>query len=639
MLLSGIYYGKTPIVRAYKSGEIIWNISSSGEQYLENAILDIKIDMIAYITASARELFSAEDCVEIQCYSLAEISNSKQNIVKEPLLCKIRPQLTVSEVNATEIQDDIGLKNNTLFNASLVIPEQIAANIIIDGKNITTLSPSELIKLEKPISFQKDLRINISDSQNTIVNIGMIDKNNAKTTVIPAENIILEQEINTVQKAVTNVLDSQNGIFNNPIKLNIRIEQDISPTENAVLQNNMIIRPQTNLNCLSSNNELIKEYFMLEHNSVLNSCKAKNGIIEQIATLQNQTEGNISTSINSILWSMGLIDADVHCLIQPTINSIINKEIQLNLDTIGTISSAEIIKLNNNLLIQGMANTQISKETFFYTKQDILNGLIAYAHTSNAVDCLVNSYSEILINNNIINLSNEQQIKIYNMYIWCEGDGIIQLPKKNVIYGDQIVSLTSKTTELQSSDEYQLIIKNTAISSIAKTNIHLGIIFKTLVNTNVLTDSQMCMNTIMPIDLILSQGLQCIANTILTDLTPMALNMTQLIQSDNTNNLTLLAPLKLLFDNNIQNNQFANLTSQIADKLIIENQFNLTPQTYLTTGISQKTFNSIIYNQEITANSQATLLFWQMPIQINNNLFIRQVAEIDTNSKGVLKLF
>lgn len=639
MLLSSIYYGKTPIARAYKSGEIIWNISSSGEQYLENAILDIKIDMVAYITASARELFCIEDCAEMRFCSLTKISDSKQNIIAEPLLCRVIPTLNVSEINVTKIQDDIKLNNNTMFNASPVIPEQINTNMIIDSKNITTLSPSELIKLEQPILLWKDLQINISDSQNTMVNINMIDKNNVKTTVIPAENIILKQKINTAQKAVANILDSQNGIFNNLIKLNVRIKQDISPAENAVMQNNMIIRPQTNLHCLSSNNEVIKEYFILEQNSVLNSCKAKNGIIEQIATLQNQTEGNISTSINSILWNMSLIDADVHCLIQPTINSIINKEVQLNLDTIGTISSAEIIKLNNNLLIQGMANTQISKETFFYTKQDILNGLIAYAHTSNAVDCLVNGYSEILINNNIINLSNEQQIKIYNMYIWCEGDGIIQLPKKNVIYGDQIVSLTSKTTELQSLDEYQLIIKNTAISSIAKTNIHLGIIFKTLINTNVLTDSQTCINTIMPTDLIVSQGLQCIDNTVLTDLTPTALNMTQLIQSDNTNNITLLAPLKLLFDNNIQNNQFANLTSQIADKLIIENQFNLTSQTYLTIEISQKTFNSTIYNQEITANSQATLLFWQMPIQTNHNLFIRQVAEIDTNSKGVLKLF
>lgn len=116
MLLSGIYYGKTPIVRAYKSGEIIWSMGKDRFFASDN---DVVFNYAVMITDAALAAIQTEYDVAFDSDAIVENSNSG-------VICPTVFLMSNSEVAnvestksaSTVIETDIGT-NSSSSNSSL----------------------------------------------------------------------------------------------------------------------------------------------------------------------------------------------------------------------------------------------------------------------------------------------------------------------------------------------------------------------------------------------------------------------------------------------------------------------------------------------------------------------------------------
>ena len=158
MLLSGIYYGKTPITKAYKSGAIIW--SSGTDKDFSEQIIAIQAEFLAYITTDALRLSLAENDICISCngslnaptlvnkYAIENIVlNTVADVSVEraydlpssvPMLILPKAMMQFADPQNTVVQSTISSGGNVI--GGVVEPNDFCVNVDIRDDSTTNLS-------------------------------------------------------------------------------------------------------------------------------------------------------------------------------------------------------------------------------------------------------------------------------------------------------------------------------------------------------------------------------------------------------------------------------------------------------------------------------------------------------------------
>ena len=629
MLLSGIYYGKTPIMRAYKGGEIIW--STGTDKYIGVLKADIQNNIIAYITDAARECLCAGDNVELRHIAIAQGSESECVQVLESCLFTINTTLNASKSNLELIDTSINNSVDVTATVSPIKLERVDGEICFAGADNININQSERIVTDWTLHTDGDVVANISRSDVDEVDENISINPNVLSTISPSERIDINNDVTLCGDAPIIVDDSD------PVDIDCVVEtcsyalERSAVSQNSTVQTRAEIQIDTDLIRSPSKNGDVQDLFSLEKDAVLNVLKVKNGVAEQIATLENRTQGTVAASVASVISAMSLIDSDVHALVQNSVNGKVQVESDIELNSTGSVSKTEIVdvgaeevlnsisSITSSKSIKGalddicvhledVATANICESVISTVEQGVVGELLAYARVQGANHAIIDVCETFFTDESIINISPKENIQIYNMHICVDSNGSMRASKENILSNNAEVNVGSNA------------------------NMRVGIIFKTLLDESFSISSNNNMNIILPIDMIVAQGLRSGADAPLIVSSPTDVCVTHSVQSGGAGNITMLAPLKLLLEDYVRENCDVNLVNQNTHLMDLDNYLSIKTGGYLEQKLS---LGNIAFNCDATVTPHAILCFWQFPVVRGDNLFVRQALDVDEYPGGL----
>ena len=601
MLLSGIYYGKTRIGRAYKNGEIIWRIGT--DKYVDDIGVDIQSDIVAYITDGALKLLQLEENVRVYDSATINTSPIKSSEIAELVLSATDSTLHVNNSSLVFVETSADIGNSAVILTSPISYGGIDEAVILNTAAESIVVSSRNGMAKETLLLKKDSVLNVSHSEN-----GDIDE--AINLNIVANPIIND----AIGSLVENVIMPTKTDLNCSLIANESSDETIS------------LKIETNLNCLPEIKGFIQEMLTLEKDSVLNISKNIHGNTTQVATLQNLSCGDVLASVASVIDALSLIDPDVNYWVSAARRGVVKNEIFLQINPLGAVSHAESSVIDNEIVLNDIIEAQISGSVQSLADQTVSEEFLAQADMSVPNLKIFDNATVLDTEKNVINVTNTENIKTYNMCLRFENDNFIQISEADVMCGKQIISLLCEESEINISVEKLLQSCDIDARVTPVTNMRLGTTFKTLLNEGLHMISNNDLGVILPFGLMITHGAQSKIDTFLSYSIPYDANVMQSIQCGDISTVTFWKPLELCLNDAIQDDCAAKLDYQntIEAELdgchVFKSDVRLAVDTY---------GNLVEFNAGEKITSSVRLSFWQLPIQQGNNLLIRQAWETE----------
>lgn len=376
MLLSGIYYGKTPITRAYKNEHIIWSVGK--DKHIDFDALDIRPKVLAYITQSALAAFRVENNLYIEndvniqhqtaqgAYVLIDTTSQTNTSLEMKGLTKFGyiEAILIPEVEAivspdksphigtdaymflnnkilmrdlniglTEIAIDIDLQNNMELNADIIKSNTLCEDIEIKDNFNAQSSPSDVVKVTENIISENYFDIT-SDVANVVdvINFGIISHQDTITQTSPIEAIQSQYDISSeflaneiISSSVKTHLD--NNILSNK-EIHGVVSDDIVVDANEIAKTDLSVEAHTPLGDRIYSNELVQSNNIhVAQNSTgeyIYSNKPIQSDNTHIAQISPDEPLNLKTQLNSDVDEILIENPSQYLMSNHTINSNVN---------------------------------------------------------------------------------------------------------------------------------------------------------------------------------------------------------------------------------------------------------------------------------------------------------------------------
>lgn len=209
MLLDGIYYGRTPIARAYKNGHIIW--IASAEQDTGVCQLGVKSSVVAYVTKNAAKILTAEGNVMLQCYAdLQRTPSNAPNLnVLLPLDANVVGRGSTSKASVVDADTAVEWFNRLFASLS-------SAGLISDQSTVfanATMNDASVRQnyVDESMDVCMESSLNISTSYDGSAATSIVDDENAILSDSNTNNILMNDTSNMASHASAHISGDNNA--------------------------------------------------------------------------------------------------------------------------------------------------------------------------------------------------------------------------------------------------------------------------------------------------------------------------------------------------------------------------------------------------------------------------------------------
>ena len=235
MLLDGIYYGKTPIFRAYKNGQVIWG--SGKDKYLLLNAIDINNNMIAQITNDALDILLLEYGMNIENNMYANSACSSKALIND--------NMSVNLDSTLGMQD---LLNIDPVDISFVLYSDLQSNSSNNGEVVVNVSFEDSINISNSAA-----RISEINGLSSINNDVVAHNPKGKFNKIDCQNIIDYVSHGRLRPARI-ILICDNSFINHNVFANTSLAKSNVINEREVIDDYMFVQESPSvIGCINEN--------------------------------------------------------------------------------------------------------------------------------------------------------------------------------------------------------------------------------------------------------------------------------------------------------------------------------------------------------------------------------------------------
>ena len=368
MLLSGIYYGKTLITRAYKSGEIIWSVGI--DKHIDFEALNIHFGMMAQITPSALELLRAE-------YNINMDNNAEMHF-SPPNDGVATTEIYLDNHNVLECHGMISLGEIPIYivsNSQVAIEESelISAKTKIntDGNVEEQLSSSDITNIDHTIEALGDTILNDSISKVSNIATSLSKDADVDMSSTPSRNSVVDQD--AVFDINTNGQASKSQISQVDVDINCELPIDIkiSPSENGSVDEILTVNDDVDARISQSQVSVINEKPLLVIEAEYLSQPSAVGIIDTDIVEKTEADVKSSQSRNGNINEKSILDIDAlaHSSDSQVATNIM--EISSELDVSSSISKSDAANVQQDFILQESIDMESSSSSPSVVVQNI----------------------------------------------------------------------------------------------------------------------------------------------------------------------------------------------------------------------------------------------------------------------------
>ena len=257
MLLSGIYYGKTRIGRAYKNGKIIWCIGT--DKYIDDVGVDIKSDIVAYVTAGALKILQLEENVRVYHSAFINASPIKPSEIAETVISTTNPILNVNTSSLMFVETGADIEGSAVIHTSPISCGNVDLDTSMDNESTIIIKAHRNDMVNETIDLKVIAEPVIDNSRNGTIN----------------ETTVLDRDVSL------NLTSSESGLVHETAVLDSIAKSHVDRTHNGLAKSDIVLQIETDLNRSPSEEELATETLLLQKDSILNISHDENGITNE----------------------------------------------------------------------------------------------------------------------------------------------------------------------------------------------------------------------------------------------------------------------------------------------------------------------------------------------------------------------
>lgn len=317
MLLSGIYYGKTPIARAYKGKDIIWSLGTN--KYLDDFSLDIKLNTAAYITSGAMEYIKLEKNITVSNIADIQYGDTGELCISAGIYSFIiSPEIALGD--SQSIFPVLGVRTQSgsiesSDKSALVLSNH---NISIDGDVDISDSPSVIYETDGRIEQSNDAFTDMGLSRigacndilrmltDTIASAAKSSVGTIENTItgdtygdihtVPTEAGAIEESIEISNDACASVLRAKKHFADDKTVINIDADISDSSSITGNINEHSDIFIDAELSGPTSSSGSALEEFDINAYALLNNSSSKNGAIDNDVVVDDNVAMNVEKS-------------------------------------------------------------------------------------------------------------------------------------------------------------------------------------------------------------------------------------------------------------------------------------------------------------------------------------------------------
>jgi hypothetical protein len=345
MLLSGIYYGKTPIARAYKGKDIIWSLGTN--KYLDDFSLDIKLNTAAYITRGAMEYIKLEKNITVS--NIADIQYGDTG------------ELCISAgIYSFIISPDVSLGDSSIISPDLPIQTQSGA--------IGDAADSALGFSDHRIYTGGNIDISKSPSILPTVNTSIKHGGDVSADMWPSRVSTCNEILQTLMDTVVHTAKSSVGYIDDQINASTNADMRTTPAAVGVAEENIKISCDAYTNVLLTKKHLADNKVAIDISANEENSQSIVGIIDEYADIIIDAELVNPASSSGLIDEETEVNLDANLHDSASKNSVVDNEVCVDNDVSASVTKSEVAHMENDVLV--LIDTSISANKAESTKSD-----------------------------------------------------------------------------------------------------------------------------------------------------------------------------------------------------------------------------------------------------------------------------
>lgn len=391
MLLDGIYYGKTPIARAYKGEEIIWLAGTV--KWVDFDITNICSGILAYITPAASGLLAIE--YQVGANTDIIVRNDESAIV----YIGTDTRLITSGVNGTS-------------DVAKHLPS--SENIHLDHQVVERISKSELAHTDSEIDLNLEVSLVDSLAKQNILIFKMRTQDKSDMHSSKSKSNLIDNAILTHDIMYGRASSSRDSVYDEALRQRAEAISRDSPSKSENVDEKIIVGVEDDINipqsCVTtfvtdvvdklivlmtaSQSEIagVDEAFTINSNAEASSDKIAEGVGKYQASLGDNVD--LQSSDCDIVLIIGESDLNADCDLYSTDSETIEGFLDIISENNALIQSSTIegIGANYPMKFNKLLHLVHSTPKGLYVKYDLCTQHNAHAHAteSHEVDIVEN---------------------------------------------------------------------------------------------------------------------------------------------------------------------------------------------------------------------------------------------------------
>lgn len=359
MLLDGIYYGKTPIARAYKNGEIIWLAGT--EKWVDFDITNIRSGILAYITPAASGLLA----IEYQVGANADIivRNDESAIV----YIGTDTRLITSGVNGTS-------------DVAKHLPS--SENVHLDHRIVERISKSELAHTDSEIDLNLEMSLVDSLAKQNILIFKMRTQDKSDMHSSKSKSNLIDNAILTHDIMYGRASSSRDGVYDEALRQRAEAISRASPSKSENVDEKIIVGVEDDINmpqsCVTKFvTDVVDKLIVL-----MTASQSETTGADEAFTINSNVEAQSSDC--DIVLIVGKSNLNADCSLYSTNSETVEEFLDIISENNALIQSSTIEGLGANypMKFNKLLHLVHSTPKGLYAKYDLYTQHNAYAHAA-----------------------------------------------------------------------------------------------------------------------------------------------------------------------------------------------------------------------------------------------------------------